>query len=112
MYLRPDEVIKVLEKVGFECVSILPKAQEFRRDEHYVYVNREGKMGRTALIIHPELAERSKHFAEPAELDKHCEDYLAFPKMEGNPRQYRHGIAYGFCSRLSLERFLFSVYGM
>lgn len=74
MYLRPEELVKVLEKVGFKMVSITPRAKGSRRNEHYVYVNREAKMGWTAPIIHPDLAEISRHFAEPAGSHKYCDD--------------------------------------
>ena len=59
MYLRPDEVARVLEKEGFTMDEVTPKAYGYRRGENYVYVNREARMGRTALIIHPTLKDRS-----------------------------------------------------
>ena len=59
MYLRPDEVARVLEKVGFTVDVVTQKAYGYRRGENYVYVNREARMGRTALVIHPTLKERS-----------------------------------------------------
>lgn len=52
MYLRPDEVARVLEKVGFTVDVVTQKAYGYRRGENYVYVNREARMGRTALVIH------------------------------------------------------------
>ncbi|ECS5320041.1 DUF2002 family protein, partial [Salmonella enterica subsp. enterica serovar Hadar] len=55
MYLRPDEVARVLEKVGFTVDVVTQKTYGYRRGENYVYVNREARMGRTALIIHPTL---------------------------------------------------------
>lgn len=55
MYLRPDEVARVLEKVGFTVDVVTQKAYGYRRGENYVYVNREARMGRTALVIHPTL---------------------------------------------------------
>ena len=58
MYLRPDEVARVLEKAGFEVDEITPRAYGYRRGENYVYVNREARMGRMALVIHPTLKER------------------------------------------------------
>lgn len=58
MYLRPDEVARVLEKAGFEMDVLTPKTYGYRRGENYVYVNREARMGRTALIIHPTLKEK------------------------------------------------------
>ena len=66
MYLRPDEVARVLEKAGFTVVEVPQKTYGYRRGENYVYVNREARMGRTALIIHPALKERSYMLAEPA----------------------------------------------
>lgn len=66
MYLRPDEVARVLEKAGFTMDVVTQKAYGYRRGDNYVYVNREARMGRTALIIHPALKERSTTLAEPA----------------------------------------------
>lgn len=70
MYLRPDEVARVLEKVGFTVDVVTQKAYGYRRGENYVYVNREARMGRTALVIHPTLKERSsknavRHWLNP-----------------------------------------------
>lgn len=65
MYLRPDEVAKVLENTGFERDYVTDQAYGYRKGAHYVYVNREARMGRTALVIHPALKERSVHFATP-----------------------------------------------
>mgnify|MGYP004710492241 FL=1 len=75
MYLRPDEVARVLEKAGFTMDAVTPKAYGYRRGENYVYVNREARMGRTALIIHPALKDRSNKFAEPASDIKACDHY-------------------------------------
>ena len=55
MYLRPDEVAKVLENTGFERDYVTDQAYGYRKGTHYVYVNREARMGRTALVIHPAL---------------------------------------------------------
>lgn len=44
MYLRPDEVARVLEKVGFTVDVVTQKAYGYRRGENYVYVNREARM--------------------------------------------------------------------
>ncbi|MDK2025341.1 YgaC family protein, partial [Klebsiella pneumoniae] len=55
MYLRPDEVARVLEKAGFTMDVVTQKAYGYRRGDNYVYVNREARMGRTALVIHPAL---------------------------------------------------------
>lgn len=45
MYLRPDEVARVLEKVGFTVDVVTQKAYGYRRGENYVYVNREALNG-------------------------------------------------------------------
>ena len=59
MYLRPDEVAKVLENTGFERDYVTDQAYGYRKGAHYVYVNREARMGRTALVIHPALKEEA-----------------------------------------------------
>lgn len=41
MYLRPDEVARVLEKAGFTMDVVTQKAYGYRRGDNYVYVNRE-----------------------------------------------------------------------
>ena len=84
MYLRPDEVARVLEKVGFTVDVVTQKAYGYRRGENYVYVNREARMGRTALVIPLYLAgERHEHY----------------------------GIPHGFSSRVALERYLNGLFG-
>ena len=55
------------------------KAYGYRRGDNYVYVNREARMGRTALVIHPALKERSNSLAEPASEIKTCDHYEQFP---------------------------------
>ena len=45
MYLRPDEVARVLEKAGFTMDVVTQKAYGYRRGDNYVYVNREARMG-------------------------------------------------------------------
>ena len=40
MYLRPDEVARVLEKAGFTMDVVTQKAYGYRRGDNYVYVNR------------------------------------------------------------------------
>lgn len=45
MYLRPDEVARVLEKAGFTVDVVTNKTYGYRRGENYVYVNREARMG-------------------------------------------------------------------
>ncbi|PMC21531.1 hypothetical protein CJ207_13435, partial [Klebsiella aerogenes] len=79
MYLRPDEVARVLEKAGFTMDVVTQKAYGYRRGDNYVYVNREARMGRTALVIHPALKERSNSLAEPASEIKTCDHYEQFP---------------------------------
>ena len=103
MYLRPDEVARVLEKVGFTVDVVTQKAYGYRRGENYVYVNREARMGRTALVIHPTLKERSSTLAEPASDIKTCD--LAGERHE------HYGIPHGFSSRVALERYLNGLFG-
>ncbi|WP_076721986.1 YgaC family protein, partial [Cronobacter sakazakii] len=83
MYLRPDEVARVLEKAGFTMDVVTPKTYGYRRGENYVYVNREARMGRTALVIHPTLRERSQSLADPASEMKTCDHYQQFPLWLG-----------------------------
>ncbi|HBV40728.1 hypothetical protein J3D56_003405 [Erwinia persicina] len=110
MYLRPDEVARVLEKAGFEMDAVTAKAYGYRRGDSYVYVNREARLGRTALVIHPTLKEKSHSFAEPANEIKTCEHYVQFPMyLVGDSRDH-YGIPHGFSSRAALERYLESVF--
>ncbi|HIE5620723.1 TPA: DUF2002 family protein [Enterobacter hormaechei] len=111
MYLRPDEVARVLEKEGFTMDEVTSKAYGYRRGENYVYVNREARMGRTALIIHPTLKDRSLSFAEPASDIKTCDHYQQFPLYLGGETHEHYGIPHGFCSRMALERFLKGLFG-
>jgi len=106
MYLRPDEVARVLEKAGFEMDAVTPKTYGYRRGENYVYVNREARMGRTALIIHPTLKEKSQSIAEPASEIKTCDHYVQFPMYLVGDAQDHYGIPHGFSSRAALERYL------
>jgi hypothetical protein len=78
MYLRPEGGTHS-EKEGFTMDEVTPKAYGYRRGENYVYVNREARMGRTALIIHPTLKDRSLSFAEPASILKPAMAYQQFP---------------------------------
>ncbi|PIJ49154.1 hypothetical protein BL250_13360 [Erwinia sp. OLTSP20] len=110
MYLRPDEVARVLEKVGFEMDIVTQKTYGYRRGEQYVYVNREARMGRTALVIHPALKEKSLSFAEPASEIKTCEHYTQFPLYLADDSHDHYGIPHGFSSRQALERYLKSVF--
>lgn len=111
MYLRPDEVARVLEKSGFTMDVVTPKAYGYRRGDNYVYVNREARMGRTALVIHPMLKERSSALAEPASEMKTCDHYEQFPLWLGGDAREHYGIAHGFSSRIALERYLSGLFG-
>lgn len=111
MYLRPDEVARVLEKAGFEMDLVTVKAYGYRRGENYVYVNREARMGRTALVIHPTLKEKSQNFAEPASEIKTCDHYKEFPRVESDDTDEHYGIPHGFSSRMALERYLNGMFG-
>jgi hypothetical protein len=111
MYLRPDEVARVLENVGFTMDVATPKTYGYRRGENYVYVNREARMGRTALVIHPTLKERSSSLAEPASDIKLCDHYQNFPLYFSGDSQEHYGIPHGFSSRVALERFLKGLFG-
>ena len=111
MYLRPDEVARELEKAGFTVDVVTQKAYGYRRGDNYVYVNREARMGRTALIIHPTLKERSLSFAEPASEMKTSDHYEQFPLYLGGNKQEHYGIPHGFSSRMALERFLKGLFG-
>lgn len=51
MYLRPDEVARVLEKAGFTVDVVTNKTYGYRRGENYVYVNREVRMGLSLIHI-------------------------------------------------------------
>jgi hypothetical protein len=74
-------------------------------------VNREARMGRTALIIHPALKERSNMLAEPASDIKTCDHYEQFPLYLAGDAQQHYGIPHGFSSRMALERFLNGLFG-
>ena len=95
MYLRPDEVARVLEKVGFTVDVVTQKAYGYRRGENYVYVNREARMGRTAL----------------ASDIKTCDHYQQFPLYLAGERHEHYGIPHGFSSRVALERYLNGLFG-
>ncbi len=91
--------------------EVTSKAYGYRRGENYVYVNREARMGRTALIIHPTLKDRSLSFAEPASDIKTCDHYQQFPLYLGGETHEHYGIPHGFSSRMALERFLKGLFG-
>ncbi|EBU3368449.1 DUF2002 family protein [Salmonella enterica] len=111
MYLRPDEVARVLEKAGFTVDVVTNKTYGYRRGENYVYVNREARMGRTALIIHPRLKDRSSSLADPASDIKTCDHYQNFPLYLGGETHEHYGITHGFSSRIALERYLNGLFG-
>ncbi len=111
MYLRPDEVARVLEKAGFTVDVVTNKTYGYRRGENYVYVNREARMGRTALIIHPRLKDRSSSLADPASDIKTCDHYQNFPLYLGGETHEHYGIPHGFSSRIALERYLNGLFG-
>jgi len=111
MYLRPDEVARVLEKAGFTMDVVTQKAYGYRRGDNYVYVNREARMGRTALVIHPALKERSNMLAEPASDIKTCDHYEQFPLYLAGDAQQHYVIPHGLSSRMALERFLNGLFG-
>ncbi|EPC6759411.1 YgaC family protein [Escherichia coli O5:H11] len=89
MYLRPDEVARVLEKVGFTVDVVTQKAYGYRRGENYVYVN----------------------LAEPASDIKTCDHYQQFPLYLAGERHEHYGIPHGFSSRVALERYLNGLFG-
>ncbi|AAM84802.1 hypothetical protein CQP30_07015 [Yersinia pestis] len=106
MYLRPDEVAKVLENAGFERVYTVNEAYGYQKGRHYVYVNRESYMGRTALIIHPSQKDKSIGLSMPTALIKTSNKYIEFPLyLVGAIGEY-YGIAHGFSSRELLLNFL------
>ncbi|XNM57256.1 DUF2002 family protein [Escherichia coli] len=57
MYLRPDEVARVLEKVGFTVDVVTQKAYGYRRGENYVMLIAKREWDYLALVIHPTLKE-------------------------------------------------------
>jgi len=112
MYLRPDEVARVLEKAGFEMDAVTSKAYGYCRGEDYVYVNREARMGRTALVIHPTLKEKSQAIATAASDVKTCDHYVRFPMyLAGDEPSDHYGIPHGFSSRVALERYIKHMFG-
>lgn len=110
MYLRPDEVARVLETSGFERDYIDDKAYGYRRGEHYVYVNREARFGRTALVIHPSMKERSERFAEPTASFRSSGVYKNFPLDVSSDSETYYGICHGFSSRQILASYLDNVF--
>ncbi|AJJ17661.1 MULTISPECIES: DUF2002 family protein [Yersinia] len=110
MYLRPDEVAKVLENAGFDRDYTVDQAYGYRKAEHYVYVNREARMGRTALVIHPAQKDKSLLFATPTATIRISDKYVEFPLYLAGEADDRYGIAHGFSSREMLLRYLNSMY--
>lgn len=111
MYLRPDEVARVLEKAGFEMDAVTAKTYGYCRGEDYVYVNREARLGRTALVIHPTLKERSQAIASASSDVKTCDHYVRFPMYLAGESHNHYGIPHGFSSRVALERYLEKMFG-
>lgn len=106
MYLRPDEVAQVLEYSGFIRDTVTDKAYGFYKGEHYVYVNREARMGRTAVVIHPDLGPKSLKYAHPAETLRSSPSYVRFPADPNAAQPAYLGIPHGFTSRAILTRYL------
>jgi len=106
MYLRPDEVAQVLERTGFIRDYVTDKAYGFHKGDHYVYVNREARMGRTALVIHPALGQKSLKFAHPAEPLRSSVAYTRFPQDPHAVDTAFVGIPHGFTSRARLSQYL------
>jgi hypothetical protein len=106
MYLRPDEVASVLESVGFVRDYMDEKTYGYQRGEHYVYVNREARLGRTALIIHPGLKELSARFAQPTSSFRSSSAYRQFPLDLQSDKVCYYGIGHGFSSRKLLSDYL------
>lgn len=106
MYLKPDEVARELENSGFERDYITRQCYGYRKGHHYVYVNREAKLGRTALVVHPSLRDKSSLFAAPSSPVRSSDSYSAFPADPGGKPDSHYGIPHGFTSRASLIRYL------
>lgn len=111
MYLRLDEVARVLEKVGFTVDVVTQKAYGYCCGENYVYVNCEARMGRTALVIYLTLKERSLTLAELAFDIKTCDYYQQFLLYLAGERHEHYGILHGFSLRVALERYLNGLFG-
>jgi len=111
MYLRPDEVARVLEKVGFSLVAVTNESYGYHRGEHFIYINRLARLGRTALVIHPGLKQRSLNYAEPTGEIKICNHFQQYPSMLDEGSYVHYGIPHGFSSRMALERFISGVFG-
>ncbi|RXY52652.1 hypothetical protein DD582_32470, partial [Klebsiella pneumoniae] len=90
---------------------VTQKAYGYRRGDNYVYVNREARMGRTALVIQPALKERSNMLAEPASDIKACDHYEQFPLYLAGDAQKHYDIQLGFSSPMAYESFLNELFG-
>ncbi|PLR36730.1 hypothetical protein CYR55_11000 [Chimaeribacter californicus] len=110
MYLRPDEVARVLEGSGFERDYVDDKTYGYRRGVHYVYVNREARLGRTALVIHPALKDYSLRFAQPTSEMRTSQHYTEFPRDPSGGGDLYYGIPHGFSSRQLLASYLENVF--
>ncbi|WP_114195316.1 DUF2002 family protein [Edaphovirga cremea] len=110
MYLRPDEVARVLEGSGFERDYVDDKSYGYRRGGYYVYVNREARLGRTALVIDPSLKERSIRFATPTSPSRVSPTYTQFPADPQSEGALHYGIPHGFSSRQLLSSYLENVF--
>ncbi|OSN06077.1 YgaC family protein [Lonsdalea iberica] len=111
MYLRPDEVAQVFEKEGFTRDTVTDKAYGFYKGEHYVYVNREARMGRTAVVIHPNQGAKSLKYAHPAETLRSSPAYERFPRDPESETPSYVGIPHGFTSRAMLSRYIERMFG-
>lgn len=58
------------------------KSYGLRRGKHYVYANRETRLGRLALVFHPSSKQKIIDLAELAREIKMSEKYLHFPMLE------------------------------
>lgn len=110
MYLRPDEVASVLENSGFERDIMTRQSYGYRKGHHYVYVNREARLGRTALVVHPNLRDKSIRFANPTSPVRTCDSYQAFPPDPDGSADSHYGIPHGFSSRASLAHYLHNMF--
>ena len=82
------------------------KAYVFDKGYHYVYVNREARMGRTALVIHPALGQKSLNFAlHPAPL-RSSVAYTSFPQDPPAVGTAFGGIPHGVTSRARRSQYL------
>ena len=111
MYLRPDEVARVLEKEGFTMDEVTSKAYGYRRGENYVYVNREAEWGVLLSLFTRHSKTEACHLLSPPPDIKTCDHYQQFPLYLGGETHEHYGIPHGFSSRMALERFLKGLFG-